>query len=160
MPHLKESACIPAFPIFLESVSLEYVSPCRSPFAPCRRLFSRCFLVVFEVIDIQIFAAPTTFQVEQFSMKTACFRLTLNFEILLITSYKADYDITKKHREDDECHAGAAIAHTTSEGADEMPVLSAPFQLTGFKKALNEPQRHRIAGISAVVVWSQTGKRL
>lgn len=93
-------------------------------------------------------------------MKTACFRLTLNFEILLITSYKADYDITKKHREDDECHAGAAIAHTTSEGADEMPVLSAPFQLTGFKKALNEPQRHRIAGISAVVVWIQTGKRL
>lgn len=152
MPHLKESACMPAFQIFLESVSLEYVSPCRSPFAPCRRLFSRCFLVVFEVIDIQIFAAPTTFQVEQFSMKTACFRLTLNFEILLITSYKADYDITKKHRGDDECHAGAAIAHTTSEGADEMPVLSAPFQLTGFKKALNEPQRHRIAGISAVVV--------
>lgn len=91
---------MPAFPIFLEYVSLEYVSPCRSAFAPCRRLFSRCFLVVFEVIDIQIFAAPATFQVEQFSMKTACFRLMLNFEILLITSYKADYNITKKHRGD------------------------------------------------------------
>ena len=59
-----------------------------------------------------------------------------------------------------ECHAEAAIAHTTSEGADEMPVLSAPFQLTGFKKALNELQRHRIAGFAAVVEWSRMRKRL